>query len=77
MPRSLSRIEGSGLSCAGATLAAPRTDEDLMRQTLAALQRYNIRAVTSGESGDPEQVSKWGGAGAAPPACRRQGRSLR
>jgi predicted TIM-barrel fold metal-dependent hydrolase len=30
-----------------------------MRQTLAMLQRYNIRAVTSGESGDLEEVSKW------------------
>jgi len=58
-PRKPFTIEGSGHSCAGAKLAAPTTDEDLMRQTLAALQHYNIRAVTSGESGDLEQVSKW------------------
>lgn len=41
-------IEGSGLTCAGTNFVASRTDEELMRQTLAALQRYNIRAVTSG-----------------------------
>ena len=58
-PRKPFTIEGSGLSCAGTKVAAPTTDEDLMRQTLAVLQRYNIRAVTSGESGDLEQVSKW------------------
>jgi hypothetical protein len=58
-PREAFTIEGSGLSCTGAKVAAPTTDEDLMRQTLAVLQRYNIRAVTSGESGDLEQVSKW------------------
>jgi predicted TIM-barrel fold metal-dependent hydrolase len=58
-PRKPFTIQGSGLSCAGTKLAAPTTDEDLMRQTLAALQRYNIRAVTSGESGDLQQVRKW------------------
>jgi uncharacterized protein len=58
-PRKPFTIEGSGLSCAGAKLSAPKTNEDLMRQTLAMLQRYNIRAVTSGESGDLEEVSKW------------------
>ena len=40
-------------------LTGSKTDEDLMRQTLAMLERYNIRAVTSGDSGDMEQVSKW------------------
>ena len=40
-------------------LTGSNTDEDLMRQTLAMLERYNIRAVTSGDSGDLEQVSKW------------------
>lgn len=50
-------IEGSGLSCAGAQLSASATDEDLMRQTLAVLERYNIRAVTSSDSLD--DVSRW------------------
>jgi uncharacterized protein len=53
------RIEGSGLSCAGGKLSAPKTDEDLMRQTLAVLDRYNIRAVTSGEAGLLDDVNKW------------------
>jgi hypothetical protein len=37
-------------------LVAPLTDEEVMRQSLAALERYNIRAVTSGPS---EHVKKW------------------
>jgi hypothetical protein len=49
-------VAGSGLSCKGARFPASRTNEELMRQTLAVLERYNIRAVTSG---DLEQVSKW------------------
>jgi uncharacterized protein len=41
-------------------IAGAKTDEDLMRQTFAALERYNIRAVTSsGTEGDLEQVSNW------------------
>jgi hypothetical protein len=35
---------------------APRTSDDVMRQSLAALERYNIRAVTSGPL---EWVKKW------------------
>ena len=57
-PRRPFKIEDSR-SCAGTKFAGSKTDEDLMRQTLAALQRYNIHAVTSGESGDLDQVSKW------------------
>ena len=40
-------IEGSGFTFTGGNFDA------------AALQRYNIRAVTSGESGDLQQVSEW------------------
>ena len=39
-----------------ARLEAPATDDDLMRQALAVLKNYNIRAVTSGPL---EQVTKW------------------
>ncbi len=35
------------LSCP-APAVSPRTDEEMMRATLAALERYNIKAVTSG-----------------------------
>jgi hypothetical protein len=37
-------------------LVAPDTDEELLSQTLAALERFNITAVTAG---DLEQVQKW------------------
>ena len=57
-PRQPFKIEDSA-SCAGTRLAGSKTDEDLMRQTLEALERYNIRAVTSGESGLLDDVSKW------------------
>ncbi len=57
-PRKPFKVGGAG-SCAGTMLTGSNTDEDLMRQTLAMLERYNIRAVTSGDSGDLEQVSKW------------------
>jgi len=46
------------MACAS-RLAAPETDEALMLETLAMLERYNILAVTSGRL---EQVSKWRGA---------------
>jgi hypothetical protein len=49
-------VEGSGLTCVGGNFAAASTDHELMSQTLAALQRYNIRAVTSGPF---DQVAKW------------------
>jgi uncharacterized protein len=55
-PRKPLRIESLGLRCEGANFAAAPTDEDLMRQTLAILERYNIRAVTSGPL---DQVTKW------------------
>lgn len=42
-------------SCAAPLLSA-RDDQDLMRRTLAALERYNIRAVTSGP---PALVQQW------------------
>ena len=37
-------------------LVAPLTDEEVMRQSLAALEQYNIRAVASGP---PGHVKKW------------------
>ena len=37
-------------------LVAPLTDEAVMQQSLAALERYNIRAVASGPA---EDVKKW------------------
>jgi uncharacterized protein len=46
-------------SCAGIKIPSPTTDDELMRQTLATLKRYNIRAVTSGDSGSIEVVMKW------------------
>ena len=58
-PRKPFTIGGSGLSCAAPKFAAATTDEDLMRQTLAILDRYNIHAVTSGDSGLLEDVGKW------------------
>ena len=58
-PRKPFTIGGSGLSCTAARFVAPTTDEDLMRQTLTMLDRYNIRAVTSGDSGLLDDVSKW------------------
>ncbi|MGH9794113.1 MAG: amidohydrolase family protein, partial [Candidatus Acidiferrales bacterium] len=42
-------------SCAS-PVTAPATEEQLLRQTLRMLERYNIRAVTSGSL---EAVSKW------------------
>jgi uncharacterized protein len=39
-----------------APLRAPRTDEELRQITLQLLERYNIRAVTTGPL---EEVSKW------------------
>lgn len=46
-------------SCTGNRLPAPKTDEELMQQTLAALEHHNIRAVTSGDSGSLELVQRW------------------
>jgi len=58
-PRKPFKVEDAS-SCAGTMIAGAKTDEDLMRQTFAALERYNIRAVTSsGTEGDLEQVSNW------------------
>jgi hypothetical protein len=58
-PRKPFKVEDTS-SCAGTVIAGAKTDEDLMRQTFAALERYNIRAVTSsGTEGDLEAVSKW------------------
>jgi predicted TIM-barrel fold metal-dependent hydrolase len=37
-------------------LVAPLTDEEVMRQSLAALEQYNVCAVASGP---PEHVKKW------------------
>jgi uncharacterized protein len=50
---------GAMESCAGSKLPAPNTDDELMRQTLATLERFNIRAVTSGDSGAIDVVNKW------------------
>jgi len=57
-PRKPFKVEDAS-SCAGTMIAGAKTDEDLMRQTFAALEHYNIRAVTSsGTEGDLERVSK-------------------
>src|SRR5579872_398304 len=37
-------------------MQAPRSDEQVQRETFARLEKYNIAAVTSGS---PELVSKW------------------
>lgn len=50
---------GHQASCAGTRVAAPASNEELMHQTLAMLERYNIRAVTSGDSGSLQEVDKW------------------
>ena len=55
-------LTGSRGSCAGVRQAGPKTDEELMAQTLAALAGHNIRAVTSGDTGSMEVVEKWRGA---------------
>jgi hypothetical protein len=58
--RSPLRIGALG-ACAGTKVRAPNTNDELMRQTLAVLRRYNIRAVTSGDSGAMGLVMKWHG----------------
>jgi predicted TIM-barrel fold metal-dependent hydrolase len=45
--------------CPGARIPAPSSDEALMRETLAILERDNIVAVTSGDSGALDDVAKW------------------
>src|SRR5690242_9776694 len=45
--------------CAGPRSPSPGTDDELMRETLLRLRRYNMRAVTSGDSGDMDVVMKW------------------
>lgn len=58
-PRKPFKVEDAS-SCAGTMVPGATTDEDLMRQTFAALKSYNIRAVTSsGTEGDLERVSRW------------------
>jgi predicted TIM-barrel fold metal-dependent hydrolase len=51
-PLTLSRV----LKACPTPLSAPRTDEELLGETLAMLRRYDIRAVTTGPL---EQVTKW------------------
>ncbi len=50
------RITPEQLASCPTPLAAPLTDEEVMRKTIAALERYNIRAVASGP---PQYVAKW------------------
>ena len=50
---------GDAGSCSGIRIPGPNSDEALMRDTLALLKRYNMRAVTSGDSGSLEVVSQW------------------
>ncbi len=50
------QITPDQLASCPAPLVAPLTDEDVMRQSLAALERYNIRAVASGP---PQFVARW------------------
>jgi len=45
-----------GLKACPAPLSAPGTDEALLREAIDLLERYNIRAVTTGSL---EQVTKW------------------
>jgi len=52
-------LAGNRASCAGTRQAAPKTDEELMLQTLAAVAGHNIRAVTSGDTGSLEVVATW------------------
>jgi uncharacterized protein len=56
-PRQPLRLEGDNqaMSCP-VRLKAPATDDELLRETLDLLRRYNIRAVTSGPL---DQVTKW------------------
>src|SRR5712692_8951303 len=56
-PRQPLRLEGNNqaMSCP-VRLKAPATDDELLRETLDLLRRYNIRAVTSGPL---DQVTKW------------------
>jgi len=56
-PRQPLRLEGENqaMSCP-VCLKAPATDDELLRETLDLLRRYNIRAVTSGPL---DQVTKW------------------
>jgi len=56
-PRQPLRLEGNNqaMSCR-VRLKAPATDDELLRETLDLLRRYNIRAVTSGPL---DQVTKW------------------
>jgi uncharacterized protein len=58
-PRKPFKVEDAG-SCTGTVIAGASDDDDLARQTFRALERYNIRAVTSsGTEGDLEQARKW------------------
>lgn len=56
-PRQPLRLEGNNqaMSCP-VRPKAPATDDELLRETLDVLKRYNIRAVTSGPL---DQVTKW------------------
>jgi uncharacterized protein len=47
---------GDAGTCAASSWPAPKSDSELLTQTLAALDRYNIRAVTSGPF---EEVTRW------------------
>lgn len=43
-------------TCSGSSWLAPKSDAELLSQTLAVLERYDIRAVTAGAT---EEVTKW------------------
>jgi hypothetical protein len=47
---------GESGSCAALSWPAPKSDSELLTQTLAILERYNIRGVTSGSF---EEVTRW------------------
>jgi predicted TIM-barrel fold metal-dependent hydrolase len=57
-PRTPLKIGELG-SCAGTKSPSPSTDDALMRETLMRLKRYNMRAVTSGDSGAMDVVMQW------------------
>lgn len=50
---------GKAGHCSAARIPAPASDAELWRRTLAILEHDNIRAVTSGGTGDLDQVAKW------------------
>jgi predicted TIM-barrel fold metal-dependent hydrolase len=53
---------GEAGACAASSWPSPKSDSQLLTQTLTSLERYNIRAVTSGPF---EEVTRWHAAASA------------